>query len=273
MRTKMSLLETVCWWSLMFGCAMSQITYPKELLLYKPGRSARVICEADASVPLNNNPLHWYQQKETIERILYFTPGQSKPKDGKELKRVLYVSLSGDNAVKDPGFQDFDIEKPQPDTFKVKIRALDKKHSATYFCACWVYHVVMGQQGVFQDQISLTRSSGKTVAIRCKVSGLNADDYIDWYQKKEGEPFKRILYIKNDGSALTRDPAHPQNRDFSADKTGGLQYLRMSAVKPEHSGTYYCTYWKSHSSTETLKHSTKTSRRLRLHSNNNICEA
>ncbi|KAL4553798.1 hypothetical protein GN956_G27355, partial [Arapaima gigas] len=66
----------------------------------------------------------------------------------------------------------------------------------------------------------------------------------------------------NDGTALTRDPAHPQNRDFTAEKTGDVLHLTIFAVNLDHSGTYYCAYWDYHSNTESLNHNTKTSTRL-----------
>ncbi|KAL4593132.1 hypothetical protein GN956_G27038, partial [Arapaima gigas] len=68
-------LGSVCWWSFTFGCALSQITYPKALMVSKPRRSVRISCDVDSSVPLTSYNLHWYQKKETFQRILYLTTG------------------------------------------------------------------------------------------------------------------------------------------------------------------------------------------------------
>ncbi|KAL4593051.1 hypothetical protein GN956_G27142, partial [Arapaima gigas] len=38
-------LGSVCWWSFTFGCALSQITYPKALMVSKPRRSVRISCD------------------------------------------------------------------------------------------------------------------------------------------------------------------------------------------------------------------------------------
>ncbi|KPP63849.1 hypothetical protein Z043_117857 [Scleropages formosus] len=104
--------------------------------------------------------------------------------------------------------------------------------------------VVAAQRKVLQDKLSLTKSKGKTVSIPCSASGLQSNEFVHWYQKKEGEPFKRILYINYGSKSFTLDNSHPQKDDFSSD----VFNLKISVVKEEHAATYYCACWDYHKS-------------------------
>ncbi|KAI4883797.1 hypothetical protein NFI96_031425, partial [Prochilodus magdalenae] len=100
---------------------------------------------------------------------------------------------------------------------------------------------------VEQSELSWTKLVGKRVFISCKVTGLSTSDYVHWYQQKDGEALKRILYIKQDGSGLTHDSDHPQARDFNVrvDKRSNSYDLKVDELKTSHTAVYYCACWES----------------------------
>ncbi|KAG9355894.1 hypothetical protein JZ751_000738 [Albula glossodonta] len=110
--------------------------------------------------------------------------------------------------------------------------------------------VTEAQTALQQDAISLTKSIGKSVIFKCTVTG--SPSYIHWYQKKEGEPFKRVLYISYNTGSTTKDNDHPQNADFSGEKSGGAYKLKISNIKMIHAGTYYCACWVYHRDTNAV---------------------
>ncbi|KAG9329118.1 hypothetical protein JZ751_007610, partial [Albula glossodonta] len=102
--------------------------------------------------------------------------------------------------------------------------------------------VILGieaQRRVSQKKASWTKSKGKSVIFDCEATGLSSGDYVHWYQKKEGEPFKRVLYISSGTGSTTKDNDHPQNADFSGEKSGNAYKLKISNIKMIHAGTYY----------------------------------
>ena len=103
---------------------------------------------------------------------------------------------------------------------------------------------------VEQSQLFWTKPVGKRVFISCRVTDLTTD-YIHWYQQKDGEALKRILYIKHDATRPTHDSNHPQAREFSVrvDRRSNAYDLRVDTLKTSHSAVYYCACWErgSHS--------------------------
>ncbi|XP_051556003.1 immunoglobulin kappa light chain-like isoform X3 [Myxocyprinus asiaticus] len=104
--------------------------------------------------------------------------------------------------------------------------------------------VVLGVT-VEQGQKTLVKYESKTSYLTCKVTGLESSNYIHWYQKREGEPISRLLYISADGG-LTHDNNNPQAKDFTVDKTQ-LYNLKLSNTKAIHAAVYYCAYWDTSS--------------------------
>ncbi|KAL4593021.1 T-cell receptor gamma, partial [Arapaima gigas] len=98
--------------------------------------------------------------------------------------------------------------------------------------------VVVGAVDLIQDA-TLTKPEGKTIFISC--TALDFSDYVHWYQKTEGDAFKRILYMDKSGT-VTKDGGF---RDFNAEKKGDNYRLRIQALKSQHSATYYCASWDS----------------------------
>ncbi|KAJ8272919.1 hypothetical protein GJAV_G00094980 [Gymnothorax javanicus] len=62
-----------------------------------------------------------------------------------------------------------------------------------------VFIVADAQLSLLQRDLSLTRREDGTAIISCEVSGLGSNNYVHWYQKKDEEPFRRLLYISYGG--------------------------------------------------------------------------
>lgn len=92
-----------------------------------------------------------------------------------------------------------------------------------------------------QNELSITKEEGKTIYISCEVFGSSIN-YVHWYQKKEGETLRRILYVKKGGKAV-HDPNYPlmDSKDFSVK----MNYfdLKIASLKKSHSADYYCASW------------------------------
>ncbi|KAG7329929.1 hypothetical protein KOW79_006151 [Hemibagrus wyckioides] len=196
----------------------------KDLSLTKgEGKTVFISCKVTG---LSTDYVHWYQKK-----------------DGEALTRILYVK-SGGSPVPDANFKeakDFSV-RIQADNYDLKIANLKKSHSAVYYCASWEKAVL----GVTLEQkdLSLTKGEGKTVFISCKVTGLDSDNYVHWYQKKDGEALTRILYVKSGGS-LIPDANFKEAKDFSLRIQADNYDLKIANLKKSHSAVYYCASWDS----------------------------
>uniref|UniRef100_A0AAZ1XJ47 Ig-like domain-containing protein n=1 Tax=Oreochromis aureus TaxID=47969 RepID=A0AAZ1XJ47_OREAU len=90
---------------------------------------------------------------------------------------------------------------------------------------------------------------GESVSFSCVTKRCDSGSYIRWYQKKEGETFRIILYIDWSGGRVSHYN-HPQKNDFSALRTHSGCDLKIENVKLDHSATYYCKCWKTDSHSE-----------------------
>uniref|UniRef100_A0AAQ6IHP4 Ig-like domain-containing protein n=1 Tax=Anabas testudineus TaxID=64144 RepID=A0AAQ6IHP4_ANATE len=94
-----------------------------------------------------------------------------------------------------------------------------------------------------QDDLTLTRRVGQTVLFSCEGTGQCGSSYVWWYQKKETETFKAILYINRNNGKTYKSYNHPQEDDFSAENKGNNCELKIEKVKLDHSASYYCSCW------------------------------
>ncbi|KAL6490299.1 hypothetical protein MHYP_G00006440 [Metynnis hypsauchen] len=115
---------------------------------------------------------------------------------------------------------------------------------------------VLGQT-VEQPELSWTKPQNKRAYIKCEVTGLDDDDYVHWYQQKDGEALQRILYVNKEGTSPIHNSDLREAKDFTVQLENDNNYvLRVNAVKSSHSGVYYCASWVfisgSHSETNFL---------------------
>ncbi|XP_044225131.1 uncharacterized protein LOC122994483 [Thunnus albacares] len=116
--------------------------------------------------------------------------------------------------------------------------------AAALCCLCSAL-VAMAAE-LIQDDLTLTRRAGKKVSFSCGGTDQCSSTYpyVFWYQKKDKETFRRILYIKKNTGDIGRSYNHPQQDDFSpVNKENGCE-LKIQTVKRSHSATYYCSCWK-----------------------------
>ncbi|KAG9273971.1 hypothetical protein AMEX_G10764 [Astyanax mexicanus] len=98
---------------------------------------------------------------------------------------------------------------------------------------------------VHQEQFFWMKEEDKSVFIKCRVNDVTTD-YVHWYQQKDGEALRRVLYVNTAGS-IVPDPNHPDAREFTVAR--GTYNLRVPRLKKSHSAVYYCASWErsSHS--------------------------
>ncbi|ELW51498.1 Ig kappa chain V-II region RPMI 6410 [Tupaia chinensis] len=88
-----------------------------------------------------------------------------------------------------------------------------------------------------QTPLSLPINSGETVSISCKSSQSllhsNGNTYLEWLQQKPGQAPRRLIY-----GVSNRDSGVPDR--FSGSGSGTDFTLKISRVKPEDAGIYYC---------------------------------
>jgi len=92
-----------------------------------------------------------------------------------------------------------------------------------------------------QQKISSTKSKDKTVVIDCRFPS-NCIRYIHWYQLKEGQTLKRILYSSIADGSTYNDVGF---ESFKVDKKHENLALKIPELKKVHSAMYYCACWVS----------------------------
>ncbi|XP_040275605.1 pre-B lymphocyte protein 3 [Bufo bufo] len=100
-------------------------------------------------------------------------------------------------------------------------------------------------------QITLTQSPsesvspGSTVKIPCTASGITISDrYVSWYQQKEGNSPRYLLYYYDD-SDKHQGTGVPDRFSGSKDNSKNAGYLTIRGALTEDEADYYCAVWDS----------------------------
>ncbi|KAI4883296.1 hypothetical protein NFI96_007273, partial [Prochilodus magdalenae] len=228
--------------------AVLGVTVEQSEFLWTRQVGKRVYISCKVTGLSTSDYVHWYQQK-----------------DGEAPKRILYIKQDGSGLTPDsdhPQAREFNMRvDKRTNSYDLRVDTLKTSHTAVYYCACWesgtvtvIIHILYKNSDIAvlgltveQSELSWTKLVGKRVFISCKVTGLSTSDYVHWYQQKDGEALKRILYINQDGSGLTYDSNLPQARDFNVrvDKKSNSYELRVDKLKTSHTAVYYCACWES----------------------------
>lgn len=92
---------------------------------------------------------------------------------------------------------------------------------------------------ISQDRLSFIRRPNRTVHISCRLSGVPLENAIvHWYQQKEGEPLRRILYGSTKNSKDNK-----LNPRMEAYRKGGTFNLIINNVIKSDEAIYYCACW------------------------------
>ncbi|XP_030257732.1 uncharacterized protein LOC115572075 [Sparus aurata] len=115
--------------------------------------------------------------------------------------------------------------------------------AAALCCLCSAL-VAMAAQ-LIQEDLTLTRRVDGDVSFSCRgTDQCDSDVYIGWFQKKDTETFKRILYYDRNSCDIKHKDDHPQKDDFSVVNNQYGCELEIQKVKLLHSATYYCGCYK-----------------------------
>lgn len=94
--------------------------------------------------------------------------------------------------------------------------------------------------GELHQTFLMTKPANQLTRIECTFPS-DCYYYFHWYQKKDGEPFKRVQYVH------ISDAYHINAHGFEflqSEKSASNKFvLIIPSVKPEHSATYYCACW------------------------------
>ncbi|KAL3989064.1 hypothetical protein ACER0C_013382 [Sarotherodon galilaeus] len=117
--------------------------------------------------------------------------------------------------------------------------------AAALCCLCSAL-VTMAAEQLIQDELTLTRRVGESVSFSCGGTEQcwSSYPYVFWYEKKENETFRVILYIDKSSGSVYSGYGHPQKDDFSVVNKQNSCELKIKKVKPDHSATYYCKCYK-----------------------------
>ena len=111
------------YWTLFSSPVDSAVELHQKFLMTKAATKTAII---ECTFPTAcDYYIHWYQKKDET------------------LKKVQYVGISNGSYQNDPGFEFLKSEKKADDQFVLKISNLKSDHSATYFCAYWVWNGTM----------------------------------------------------------------------------------------------------------------------------------
>uniref|UniRef100_A0A3B3CMT3 Ig-like domain-containing protein n=1 Tax=Oryzias melastigma TaxID=30732 RepID=A0A3B3CMT3_ORYME len=92
-----------------------------------------------------------------------------------------------------------------------------------------------GQVTVTQPGAVMSSTVGGSVSISCRTSHIINSDYLSWYQQKDGETPKLLIYLIS-----SRQSGTPTHFTGSGTANGQDFTLTISGVQAEDAAVYYC---------------------------------
>ncbi|CAM2103183.1 unnamed protein product [Caretta caretta] len=116
--------------------------------------------------------------------------------------------------------------------------------------ACWAGS---SYQFTLTQPLTMSVTPGETAQLACVLSSGNSisDSYIRWYQQKQGEKPKYLLYYKDD-STQHKGSGVPDRFTASKDPSRNTCFLTISRAQAEDDADYYCSDWDSTSNQYTV---------------------
>nr|XP_033812900.1 immunoglobulin lambda-1 light chain-like isoform X2 [Geotrypetes seraphini] len=92
-------------------------------------------------------------------------------------------------------------------------------------------------QSVVTQESSLSAFPREAISLTCRMSGEAVSRYPSWYQQKQGQAPRLLVY--SSGSNSNNRPSGVPNR-FSGSISGSSAYLNINELQAEDEADYYC---------------------------------
>ncbi|XP_045082983.1 uncharacterized protein LOC121587174 [Coregonus clupeaformis] len=112
-------------------------------------------------------------------------------------------------------------------------------------CLTFILLVAAEAVNLHQEQLTVTKATDKSAVIECIATGFSTGN-IHWYQQRDGEALRRILFMHKGGGKPTKDPGFEDYRAEKADSSDKFT-LTIPTLKTDHEATYYCASLDNHS--------------------------
>uniref|UniRef100_A0A3P9KEF3 Ig-like domain-containing protein n=1 Tax=Oryzias latipes TaxID=8090 RepID=A0A3P9KEF3_ORYLA len=183
------------------------------------GESVSISCRTSQDV--YSNHFSWYQQKdgEAPKRLIYYTSTRASGTPSR-------FTGSGSNS-----------------DFTLTISGIQAEDAAVYYCQTLITFSILDSGGwdplLSRGQVTVTQPGalssavGGSVSISCRTSQNVHSNRLSWYQQKDGETPKLLIYWASTRASgtPTRFTGSGSNSDFT---------LTISGIQAEDAAVYYC---------------------------------
>ncbi|CAB1321476.1 unnamed protein product, partial [Coregonus sp. 'balchen'] len=119
-------------------------------------------------------------------------------------------------------------------------------------CLTFILLVAVAEAvNLHQEQLTVTKATDKSAVIECIATGLSTSN-IHWYQQRDGEALRRILFMHKGGGKPTKDPGFEDYRAEKADSSDKFT-LTIPTLNTDHEATYYCASLDNHNENQVRK--------------------